>query len=192
MDSQTVIAVSAIVIAIASLVVSVYQVRATRLHNRHTLRPLLQLRLKTSAGQRAGIWMVNTGLGPAIITGTRVWLDGEELGSWNRETSRQVRRDIAPYPRASALSDGMGVPPGFTDYLLTVDDYNPAANGTFLELITRRMDLEVSYESLYGGEGYTVSTRRNSWWQSEIPPAYDPAPAPSHNDVSGSDEAKLS
>ncbi len=151
MDSQTVIAVCATVIAIASLVVSVYQVRATRLHNRHTLRPLLQL-----------------------------------------------RKDIAPYPRASALSDGMGVPPGFTDYLLTVDDYNPAANSAFLNLIVERVDLEIRYESLYGGENYTVSTRKNSWWQSEIPPAHEnassesaPAIDPPRNDISVSDGTKL-
>ncbi|MEU8364144.1 hypothetical protein AB0C27_49830 [Nonomuraea sp. NPDC048882] len=92
----------------------------------------------------------------------------------------------------------MGVPPGFTDYLLTVDDYNPAANSAFLNLIVERVDLEIRYESLYGEENYTVSTRKNSWWQSEIPPAHEnassesaPAIDPPRNDISVSDGTKL-
>lgn len=143
MDAQTAIAISAIVIAIASLAVSIYQVRAARLHNRHTVRPLLQLRLKTAPGTKSGIWLMNTGLGPAIVTGTRVWLDGEDLGVWNRATSRRVRAGITPRPRASALADGMGVPPGHIEYLLSLDAYSPAEHTAFRDLIERRIGLEI-------------------------------------------------
>ncbi|MEV0617498.1 hypothetical protein AB0I81_29540 [Nonomuraea sp. NPDC050404] len=169
MDAQTAIAISAIVIAIASLAVSIYQVRAMRLHNRHTVRPLLQLTLKTVPGAKSGIWLVNTGLGPAIVTGTRVWLDGEDLGPWNRATSRQARAGITPRPRASALADGMGITPGYIEYLLSLDAYDPSEHTAFRTLIEQRVELEIRYESLYGGEDYMVTTR-TSWWRADLRP----------------------
>jgi hypothetical protein len=44
MNASTVVAVCATVIAVVSLVVSVYEVAATRRHNRLSVRPLLELR----------------------------------------------------------------------------------------------------------------------------------------------------
>jgi hypothetical protein len=48
MNAAIVVAICATVIAVASLAVSVYQARATRLHNRHSVRPILELRTNFS------------------------------------------------------------------------------------------------------------------------------------------------
>ncbi|WP_188197212.1 hypothetical protein [Nonomuraea sp. SYSU D8015] len=163
MDAQTVIAISATIIAIASLTVSIYQLRASRLHNRHSVRPLLQLNLRTVEGEVSGIELQNIGLGPAIITGTRAWLDGHDLGAWNRVTSRQARAGIVPRPGASSLSDGMGIPSGESMFLLSMDAWNRTKHGAFRKLIEQRIEFEIQYESLYGGERYCVTTRTPSW-----------------------------
>ncbi|WP_049561801.1 hypothetical protein [Nonomuraea sp. SBT364] len=167
MDAQTVIAVSATIIAIASLTVSIYQLRATRLHNRHSVRPLLQLQLRTVPGERSGIVVANIGLGPAIVTRTRAWLDGHDLGAWSRGTSRQARAGMTPRPRASALFDGTGIPSGDSTFLVGVDAYDPIEHGAFRQLIEQRIEFEIQYESLYGGESYRVTTRTSSWRDDE-------------------------
>jgi hypothetical protein len=192
MDANTVIAISATVIAVASLAVSIYQVRATRQHNRHMLRPLLQLRSVFVPGQTAGLKVVNSGLGPAIVTGTRVWLDGQALGPWNKETSRQVRENMDPRPRAATLFDGMGVPSGHFHFLLGVDAYSTTEHGEFRRLVEQRVDVEIRYDSLYGGEGFVVSTRLPDWRSATALPFGAPVPkqgAAAEDDSPGRDGA---
>ena len=54
MNSSTVIAVCAVVIAVASLGVSVYEARATRMHNRRSVQPILSLWGMISTGATSG------------------------------------------------------------------------------------------------------------------------------------------
>ncbi|MEO3860121.1 hypothetical protein [Acrocarpospora sp. B8E8] len=163
MDSGTVVAISATVIATASLAVSIYQLRLARLHNRHTLRPLLQIKVKLVEGHPAGFVLVNSGLGPAIVTGTKTWLDGEMIGPWHRMTARKARYPITPRPVASTLVDGSVIPSGETDYLLRMDAFDRDRHVQFRKLIEQRLDLEIRYESLYGGEDFIVTTRSEGW-----------------------------
>ncbi|MFF9034076.1 hypothetical protein ACF090_01215 [Streptomyces sp. NPDC014892] len=75
MKPQTLISVSATVIALASLWVSFTESRSIRSHNRQSVRPLLQIRrVLNFEGTRTGIQLVNAGLGPAIVTTTIVRL----------------------------------------------------------------------------------------------------------------------
>ena len=55
MDANTVIAVCGVVIAVASLGVSAYVARATRQHNRLSVRPLLGLTTIFPVGGTAGL-----------------------------------------------------------------------------------------------------------------------------------------
>ncbi|GGP91399.1 hypothetical protein [Streptosporangium pseudovulgare] len=170
MDSGTIVAVSATVIAVASLVVSIYQLRATRLHNRHTLRPLLQLRVALIPGGKAGLLLVNTGLGPAIVTGTRAWCDGEPIGPWTRAAAKKMADPTIPGFMRYTLTDGYGLPSGHTTFLLSVDDYDDDLHSTFKKLVEQRFDVEIQYESLYGGENFVVSTRLEAWRTATIAP----------------------
>ncbi|WP_242705203.1 MULTISPECIES: hypothetical protein [Streptomyces] len=95
MKAETVTAICAVVIAVASLVVSVYQTRAMRQHNRHSVRPILQLHQGWPAGGRAGIRLINSGLGPAIIVDGTLTVDGEVVGSWNAPSVDRLRERLA-------------------------------------------------------------------------------------------------
>ena len=55
MNAGIVVAICATVIAVLSLAVSVYEARATRRHNRISVRPFLELRVGLSQGRRAGL-----------------------------------------------------------------------------------------------------------------------------------------
>ncbi|MGW0808674.1 hypothetical protein [Nonomuraea sp. NPDC002799] len=176
MGAETVIAISATVIAIASLAVSVHQLRATRLHNRHMIRPLLQLTVTFSPGRAAGLMLVNSGLGPAIVTGTRIWLDDQIAGTWTKETSRRVRGDMAPHVHATTVADGAGLPIGYTNWLLSVDAYSMSEHDAFRDLVEQRFDIEIRYESLYGGEDFVVTTRSSTWRAATARPFGPPRP----------------
>lgn len=54
MNASTVIAVCAVVVAVASLGVSMYEARATRTHDRHSVRPLLVLTGSFHEGATSG------------------------------------------------------------------------------------------------------------------------------------------
>jgi len=75
MDASTVVAACATVIAVVSLVVSVSEARATRRHYLLSVRPLLELQTSFRRGDRAGLRLMNVGLGPAVITKTLLTVD---------------------------------------------------------------------------------------------------------------------
>lgn len=64
MGTGTVVAICAVIIALASLSVSVIEARAVRDHRRRSVRPLLQLGFRTHRGETAGLVPVNSGIGP--------------------------------------------------------------------------------------------------------------------------------
>lgn len=159
MDSEIVVAACAVVIAVVSLAVSVYEVRATRQHNRYSVRPILQLQRGMSVGQKAGIRLINAGLGPAVVIGTTLTVDGEVVGAWNKAGADRARDGLAVWPYAMTFTETQTIATGYEEFLLSVDPYDPQAHAEFLDLITRRLHLEIRYESLYGGENYRVTLR---------------------------------
>ncbi|MGK5522634.1 hypothetical protein ACSNN9_25200 [Micromonospora sp. URMC 107] len=150
MDANTITAICATGIAVASLAVSVTETTASRRHNRQSVRPLLQFEYRRLDGGETGVRLSNHGLGPAIVTGTTLTLDGAVLGPWEEPELSLLRRPLPIRPRVRALSEGKILPAGFSDFLLYLPDYRAEADAWFWDLIRRRMRIEVRYESLYG------------------------------------------
>ncbi|MFJ3793215.1 hypothetical protein [Kitasatospora sp. NPDC090091] len=154
MDSDTVIAASATVVAIGSLWVSLSQAKAARVHNRKSVRPHLQIRqVKEYEGGITGIQVANVGLGPALITRTTVKLDGQPLGQWDFRTFQALSADWPAVPKMYALFDGVSFPMGECQYLIHFDDYEEATHSWFWEIVAHRLSIEIEYESFYRGEG---------------------------------------
>lgn len=103
MTANTVIAVCAVVIAAASLVASVYEARATRKHNRYSVRPILDLAMSFKIGATAGLSLSNTGLGPAAVTDTSLSFDGKRLGEFDESNVDKVRAALSVRPSAVRL-----------------------------------------------------------------------------------------
>ncbi|WP_066950930.1 hypothetical protein [Streptomyces lushanensis] len=156
MDSETVVAASAVAIAVASLVVSVRQGRAARRHNRNSVRPLLVLQRVLVPGPVAGLRLTNSGLGPAVVTSTVVTVDGEKVGPWNKATADRIRTTLGLWPTVVTFREPQYLAPGYDEYLVRLADYR-RDHAEFTELISHRLHLEIRYESLYGGEGFRTT-----------------------------------
>jgi hypothetical protein len=155
--ADTVIAACATVVALVAVAVSVVEARATRAHSRRSVRPILQLRKGLHRGRAAGLRVTNVGLGPAAITRTDLWLDGVHVGGTDRAGVDRVREGLAgPRPRAVSFGAGAFLATGYDELLLGVDDYDPDRHGEFADLIRRRLRVRITYDSLYGGESFTV------------------------------------
>ncbi|RNG28791.1 hypothetical protein [Streptomyces botrytidirepellens] len=156
MNAETVTAICAVVIAVASLVVSVYQTRAMRQHNRHSVRPMLQLHRGWPTGGRAGIRLTNSGLGPAVIVDSTLTVDDEVIGAWNAPSVDHVRDHLSVRPSAVTFNCGEVIATDYEQYLLSVASYDPQDHAEVEDLINRRLILKIRYESLYGGEDYAA------------------------------------
>lgn len=156
MDANTVIAVCGVVIAVTSLGVSAYVAWATRKHNRLSVRPLLGFTTTFPVGATAGLRLSNSGLGPARITNSRLIFDGNLLGEFSRTDVDYLRSRLDVRPHATTLGRQPFLDTDYQQFLLSVDPYDPSQHREFRELIEGRLRLEIQYESIYGGEGFTV------------------------------------
>jgi hypothetical protein len=59
-----------------------------------------------------------------------------------------VAEDRGSDPRTAAVC--------YQQFLLSVDSYDPSQHHEFRNLIEGGLRLEIKYESIYGGEGFTV------------------------------------
>ncbi|MFJ1548711.1 hypothetical protein [Streptomyces sp. NPDC088246] len=119
---------------------------------------MLQIRrVKEYEGTEAGLNVVNAGLGPAIVTSSVVRLDGEAVGQWDYHTQQRILSSFPTRPKAHSLRPGAVVLAGQTIFLLSLDEFSDDEHGWFWDLITRRLVIEIRYESLYGGEDLSVT-----------------------------------
>ncbi|MGI5521452.1 hypothetical protein ACQEUX_10885 [Micromonospora sp. CA-259024] len=152
MDANSITAISATVIAVASLVVSITEARANRRHNFQSVRPLLSLDCLRSDGGLTGIRIRNAGLGPAVIRAATLYLDDEEVGLWEKAVVDPLRGTFAVWPNFTSLRRGRPIPVGQELMILAVEDYDPARDGEFWVAVTERIRIRVQYESIYGNE----------------------------------------
>ena len=85
MSFELIISISAIFIALSSLIVAIWQNILTRKHNKLSVKPLICIDYHfTDDEELNGIYLDNTGLGPAIIKSFRVFIDEDEILSLNK------------------------------------------------------------------------------------------------------------
>ncbi|MDX2943285.1 MULTISPECIES: hypothetical protein [Streptomyces] len=158
MKPETLISMSATVIALASLWVSFTESRSIRSHNRQSVRPLLQIRrVLNFEGTRTGIQLVNAGLGPAVVTRSVVRVDGDVVGEWDLRMYRQLTRGHSVQPKVSTLQPGVPVLSGQVVHLLFFDDFDQSEHAWFWTLVSERLMVEIFYESMYGGENFRAA-----------------------------------
>lgn len=159
MSPELITAISSVGIAVLALATSVYQSALTRRHNRQSVRPVLQFGSTFRKGETVGLGLRNVGLGPAIMDESSVWVDGQHVGAFNRETIDRIRGSERPRPSASTAFDrGAMIAADFDGLLLRVDDYDPTRrwHADFADLIEARIVIKFTYSSLYGGEEFVA------------------------------------
>lgn len=155
MNASVVVAVCATVIAVLSLAVSISEARATRRHNRISVRPFLALRISLPQGGTAGLQLINAGLGPAAITRTILTLDGGSLGEYGEESVNVLRGKLSVHPAAVTFRKTI-LATDYDQFLLSVKPFDRTEHAEFADLLRHRLGLEIHYESLYGGEDYKI------------------------------------
>jgi hypothetical protein len=158
MNVGSITAVCAIVIATASLAISVLEARAAREHDRKSVMPVLRVtRVATHGDTWAGLTLKNAGLGPAVITDTIIQLDGKVVGRWDRGTLALMAGSNEPIPNFSALYEATVIPAGTEQRLIFLSNFDDERDAWFWDLIAFRLDIEIRYESIYGGEAFSAA-----------------------------------
>jgi hypothetical protein len=161
-DADTYVAISAAAIAGIALWVGYRQMQLTHAHNRKSVQPVLQLRSSFSQGKQAGLRLSNVGLGPAKIVGSTIGVKLDEsepyrdLGQYGKKAVDQARAELgAPRPRATTFGSGAYLATNYDEFLLSIEPYDRDAQHRFADFITNRLQLTLTYESVYGGERWT-------------------------------------
>ncbi len=76
-NSELLIALSALTVSLCALIVSIKESRHRRKHDRLSVRPWLQIQLNISEYKGSGLFVVNNGIGPAIITAYSIYYNNE-------------------------------------------------------------------------------------------------------------------
>jgi hypothetical protein len=153
-----IIAWGGFVLAIAGVLLTVYQAWRTQVHQRRSVRPLLQLRSGLPQGGTAELVLNNIGLGPAMLVSTRLFLDGELIGGIDERSVNRLRSKLKTRPSASTFVPGEAIAKDASVALLSLPNYDREKNAEFAELIRARLRIEIDYESFYGGEHF-----RSTW-----------------------------
>lgn len=157
-NGSAIIAWGGLVLAIAGVLLTVYQAWRTQVHQRLSVRPRLQLRSGLPQGGTAELVLSNIGLGPAVLVSTRLFLDDELIGGIDQDSVNRLRAKLETRPSASTFVLGEAIGKDASVALLSLPDYDREKNAEFADLISSRLRIEIDYESFYGGEHF-----RSSW-----------------------------
>ena len=146
---------SAIVVALASLAITLYEASATREHDRMSVWPRL-VQESSDSGGRYDRTITNAGLGPALIKSFEVRLDDTVRSSWSPVVSALVSPAPVPGYFFSAVGPGTVILPGHTLHVLTIiaEKLSSVAAERDSRLVSR-----VCYCSLYD-ECWTAESRQ--------------------------------
>lgn len=158
MESGDFIAISAAIIALASLYVSVEQSRLTRLHNKLSVRPYLCIYRKQFLNQPVEYILENHGLGPAIINGFSVLVDDHEVDPEN-DNPLLCALDLLTLSRDDVGGNLPGKPePLIAGEAITLLKFRKSPNdpGCYQALMDKlpRLQFKISYQSMYN-ENFT-------------------------------------
>lgn len=156
-------------IATCAFALTIYEVYATRAHNKLSVRPLLDsntARAWDDSGLTLSFTIRNVGVGPAIVRAVRFFYDGEPAAATETIESL-VRRSLASAVAFRIRQHGLpgigcGMPPGSEHCLVRIEFPKLVAAGE--ELVDARLDaigIEIDYESLYGDK-WTFSRRNKT------------------------------
>lgn len=153
---QVITSISAIVIAIAALFLTIWQSWMMRKHNYNSVKPLLSFERYLSPMHGGfGIYLNNNGLGPAIVINQKLLVDGKEI---------EKLEDNPWYYAAKSLDiDYTFVQLGFYDRntviaagerkaLVTIDENASKEQKEHFKKAIPRIGIEIRYKSIYAIE----------------------------------------
>ncbi len=150
-NSEKIVSVSAIVIAVASIVVTIWQGMEMRKHNRLSVKPRLEISYE-AARDYFGYVLTNKGLGPAVITYRKFFIDGQELNYQGFSGYEDFIEKLGMKGHkfsSTSIYPGQTVLPNERVNIIRFyynDDDKPE---TLIPQIYRRVRMEIGYQSMY-------------------------------------------
>ena len=163
---QLITALGTVVIAFAALALSVLQFKASRTHNKLSVRPLLVLDANYDPTVRGfGLSVSNKGIGPAVILDFRILVDGkDETASASHPWAAALKKLDLNYTfiQHFSLSSDTAISPRETLPLITADrDQIKDDMVHHMKNRLPRIGIVISYASVYG-DHFTVRHAGNS------------------------------
>lgn len=150
-SANEIISISAIIIALASVSIAIWEGVETRKHNRLSVRPKFEIHF-ISSKDNYGYELVNSGLGPAIITGIRIFVDNEEIHGKGFSGYDELLEKLGLQNKLiahDAVAAGITVRAGDKKKIIVFgfsEDDDPA---TILPEVYQRVRIEIGYNSMY-------------------------------------------
>jgi hypothetical protein len=154
MNSNTAISLASAVVATAALFISIWNAWATRRHNRLSVRPHLALSKKTSPNApQLTIDIKNNGLGPAIMTSIRVFVDDIDQSLTRAAQWQDIVAKLRIFGgmiTGYAMLGAEALRPGDTRLLVSINDPTKIHDVQTIQAETTRLRIVVEYSSMYG------------------------------------------
>lgn len=153
LSNSDVIAIAAAAIALCALGATLWQAHIARRHSRLSVRPYLDEHVGRSANEPFRLSIVNSGLGPAIVTRSSVLVDGKEFEvgavvDW--PAFARFAHDLPSEMQWTLMTTGTVVPPGSqVDIVKWSADFNSPSEHRAVHNKLGRVGLLVSYKSMY-------------------------------------------
>jgi len=159
---EFIISVSAIFIALLALSVTIWQGILIRKHNRLSVKPILNIDYNFSAHiGDIGIYLINKGIGPAVIIDYKVFVDDILLECdyteiWHK--AAPLLRINEPWVTSHFLEPGEGINAGDKLGILIIkkESMDPAKLLKFISSVKRLM-IKIEYESIYHEKNNVMS-----------------------------------
>jgi hypothetical protein len=125
------------------------------------VQPVLGFRTTYSAKGTSGLLLINSGLGPARIIESKLTYDGVQFGPFNESNVNKLRSYLKAHdpqsvrPNATTLGGQFVLDTDYQQFLLRIGPCDPSELAKFRQVI-EGLKLEIWYESIYGGEGFTA------------------------------------
>lgn len=150
---QTMIALSAVVLSVCGLFVSLYEASLIRRHHRASVWPHVAatVSLRSNAVR---FFVQNTGVGPARIRAATVTVDGETKEDWE-DVIRSILDDPGRVGAYQSLINGQVLPPSSPEETIfevtrdTADAASEVVPAFRQSVLDGRLDVEVCYCSVY-------------------------------------------
>lgn len=153
MDAQTITAICSVFIAVAALFIAVWQARATRVHNRLSVKPQLVFERKVdNLPPVAQIILKNNGIGPAIVRAFDVQVDGNKIQPFDASKWETIVNEIGiqyKHFNGQNLECGTIIGIGDINQILNVDTSGSQPVRDVFDALFR-INIIIEYESIYG------------------------------------------
>ena len=154
MASEKIMSISAIIIAVASIVVTIWEGQEIRHHNRLSVRPKFEIFFSPNSEKNSMSWIIaNNGIGPGFYKYSKIFVDNVEhklnYASTIGEISKVLQGDDVYISDISSFNPGLTIKSGDTKRILSLDLKDNGKPTKEFWKIHDRLKFEIGYESMY-------------------------------------------